>query len=67
MVAHWVAELAKEFGAHTQETLASREEFRAPALRWALARGVRSGRTAQHFARHWVGQKLMQAGVAAKK
>ena len=36
------------------------EEYRGPALRWALARGVRSGRTAQHFARHWVGQQLLQ-------
>ena len=67
MVAHWVAELAKEFGPQAQNSLADREEFRAPALRWALARGVRSGRTAQHFARHWVGQKLMQQRVVAKK
>ena len=35
------------------------DEVRAAALRWALARGVRSGRTAQHFARHWVGKSLL--------
>jgi len=33
---------------------------RAEALRWALARGVRSGRTAQHFARHWIGSRLLE-------
>ena len=32
----------------------------AEALRWALARGVRSGRTAQHFARHWVGKSMIE-------
>ena len=35
------------------------DEVRAAALRWALARGVRSGRTAQHFARHWIGQRVI--------
>lgn len=29
------------------------------ALQWALARGSRSGRTAQQFARHWVGASSM--------
>ena len=41
------------------------EEARAEALRWALARGVRSGRTAQHFARHWVGSKALEASAEA--
>jgi len=36
------------------------DEVRAEALRWALARGVRSGRTAQHFARHWVGRLVIE-------
>ena len=36
------------------------EELRADALRWALGRGSRSGRTANHFARHWVGSKLLE-------
>ena len=26
---------------------------RMEALRWALARGARNGRSAEHFARHW--------------
>lgn len=37
------------------------EEARADALRFALARGVRSGRTAQHFARQWVGSRALNA------
>ena len=61
MVAHWVAELAQGLGPQARQQVADREGFRGPALRWALARGVRSGRTAQHFARHWVGQKLLRA------
>ena len=35
------------------------ENYRLQALRWALARGVRNGRSAEHFARHWVGQQLL--------
>ena len=35
------------------------DRFRLEALRWALARGVRNGRSADHFARHWVGQQLL--------
>ena len=31
------------------------EEVNREALRWALARGGRSGRCAEQFARHWVG------------
>jgi len=53
---------------HWVETLAARHELgavwteaaRAEALRWALARGVRSGRTAQYFARHWVGSRVLE-------
>lgn len=60
MATHWVVTLAKEFGAQDQSWASDLEEYRAAALRWALARGVRSGRTAQHFARHWVGQQLTQ-------
>ena len=55
---HWVQQIA---GAHSQQdnSVAQwNEDARAEALRWALARGVRSGRTAQHFARDWVGRKL---------
>ncbi|MEY2340614.1 ATP-binding protein [Acidithiobacillus sp. IBUN Pt1247-S3] len=35
-------------------------EWREEALRWALQRGSRSGRVAQHFARHWVGSRGLQ-------
>ena len=54
---HWVSELAEENGVAIQWN----DEIRAESLRWALARGVRSGRTAQHFARHWVGRLVVQA------
>ena len=38
----------------------SPDHYRQEALRWALARGVRNGRSAEHFARHWVGQQLLK-------
>ncbi len=34
-------------------------EVEKASLSWALGRGVRSGRTAEHFARHWVGRALL--------
>ncbi len=52
---HWVTELARQAGLDPDWG----ESARAEALRWALARGVRSGRTAQHFARHWVGSRMV--------
>jgi len=52
---HWVRQLAEKTGVEAPWN----EETRAEALRWALARGVRSGRTAQHFARHWVGRQAI--------
>jgi len=55
---YWVTRLARDHGL----TLTWNDDLRAAALRWALARGVRSGRTAQHFARHWVGNELLEAG-----
>lgn len=39
------------------------EEVRQAALRWALAHGVRSGRTALYFARHRVGTALLAVGA----
>lgn len=45
--AHWVERLGDD------PALIDRQE----ALRWALARGSRSGRTAWQFARHWVGSR----------
>ena len=35
-------------------------ECREEALRWALARGNRSGRTAAHFARSWIGRLALE-------
>ncbi|MBK81008.1 MAG: AAA family ATPase [Gammaproteobacteria bacterium] len=55
VVGHWVSRLAQRHGLD----FTWNDEVRAAALRWALARGVRSGRTAQHFARHWVGKSLL--------
>jgi hypothetical protein len=55
VVEHWVSRLSREHGL----AKAWNDDVRAAALRWALARGVRSGRTAQHFARHWVGMTLL--------
>ena len=54
---HWVNKLSERYGIES----AFDEEVRGEALRWALARGVRSGRTAQHFARHWVGRFLVKS------
>ena len=36
------------------------DELRTAALQFTLERGSRSARIAQHFARHWVGQKQLQ-------
>lgn len=58
VAAYWVGQVAAANG--DSGGLASwSDQARAEALRWALARGVRSGRTAQHFARDWVGRKLL--------
>lgn len=55
---HWLERLAQEHGSNC----AWNEAARSAALQWALARGVRSGRAAHHFARHWVGQALLRGG-----
>ena len=52
---HWVCSLARQ---HTAAVVFD-ELARAEALRWALKRGSRNGRAAQHFARHWVGRRLL--------
>jgi predicted AAA+ superfamily ATPase len=54
VVAHWVAKFAERYQIDVD---IADPELRAEALRWALARGARNGRTAQYFARHWVGQQ----------
>lgn len=57
VVEHWVNKLSRRYGID----LTYDKDVREEALRWALARGVRSGRTAQHFARHWVGGFLLES------
>ncbi len=52
---HWAARLAEQSGS----TLKLDEDFIAEALRWALTRGNRSGRSAYQFAREWVGRMLL--------
>lgn len=52
---YWVGELSRKHGVDADWN----ELARAESLRWALARGVRSGRTAHHFARHWVGSRVI--------
>lgn len=53
---HWVDSLGKRHGLSGLWS----DDARAEALRWALARGVRNGRTAQYFARHWVGSAAVK-------
>ncbi len=59
IVRHWVEVLTERHGATVEWT----EDLRAAALRWALARGARNGRTAQHFARHWIGKSLLNTSA----
>ena len=54
---HWLDRIATERGL----TLEWNEERAKSAIRWALARGVRSGRTARHFATNEVGAALLAA------
>lgn len=52
---YWLERLADQHGIrHAWDNDIERE-----ALQWALYRGVRSGRTANHFARHWIGKHLL--------
>ncbi len=53
VVAHWVSQLAAQ---HQLQVDLQDEQLRLEALQWALARGARNGRTAQYFARDWVGR-----------
>ncbi len=52
---HWLERIASERGL----TLEWNEDRAKAAIRWALARGVRSGRTARHFAANEVGTALL--------
>lgn len=60
VVRHWLNRLARRHGANCPWD----EAVRQAALQWALARGVRSGRSAHYFARHWVGRSLLEAKAA---
>lgn len=57
IVEHWVRTLALAAGSKMRLN----EQAKAQAMRWALKRGSRSGRSAHHFARHWVGHKLLHS------
>ena len=50
VVAHWLA----------QANLSLDPQAETEALRWAQARGQRSGRAAQQFARHWIGSQALK-------
>ena len=57
VASHWLARLARIHGIDIPWD----DGTRRAALRWALARGVRSGRAAYHFAKHHVGSTLLAA------
>jgi len=60
MVQYAVARLVKEVGSERlSDPVFQPDHYRPDALRWALARGVRNGRSADHFARHWVGKNFL--------
>ena len=56
---HWIKVLAEQSGLSWQW----QPELEKQALRWALGRGNRNGRCAYQFARHWVGQQLLETGA----
>ncbi len=60
MARHWARRLAADHGLTLDGPAALDDNFDRKAAAWALARGGRSGRTAQHFARDWVGRHLLQ-------
>ena len=68
MVDHAIKRLMDSQGQDLQEQPDfQHDHYRAEALRWALARGVRNGRSAEHFARHWVGKTLLAANNITNK
>ena len=56
IVYHWIDKLAILHDVNIRFD----EELNKTAIRWALARGVRSGRTAHHFAKHIVGSSKLK-------
>lgn len=59
VVRHWLERFAADEGVAVRWDAAIRQD----ALRWALARGVRSGRTACHFARQRIGAVALAQSV----
>ena len=57
VVHHWIKKLSDRH----KISVSIDKELDKEAVRWALARGVRSGRTAHHFARHLVGKVKLSA------
>ena len=57
VVKYWLQAFANDFSVAAPWT----EELEKEAIRWALGRGIRSGRTANHFARHYIGQLLLSS------
>ena len=55
VVEHWLRALGR---AHSID-VGLTDEARRAALQWALARAARNGRSAQYFARHWIGRALL--------
>jgi len=53
---HWLKKLAQTHGIKVNWT----QQLRQDSLTWALNRGVRSGRTANHFAKHTIGKLLLE-------
>ena len=53
---YWMKKLAQAHGVKVNWT----QQLRQDALTWALNRGVRSGRTANHFARYTIGKILLE-------
>ncbi len=57
VVEHWLVRIGARHGL----TIALTDSARRESLQWALARGARNGRTAQYFARDWVGRMLLES------
>jgi predicted AAA+ superfamily ATPase len=55
VVEHWLTRIGARYGVTAMLTESARRE----ALQWALARGARNGRSAQYFARDWIGRMLL--------
>ncbi len=60
VVEHWLKRIGARYGVAATLTDSARRE----ALQWALARAARNGRSAQYFARDWVGRLLIEQSSA---